>query len=344
MQFAGFTLRNNLFVAPMAGVTDRPFRQLCKRMGAGLAVSEMVSANSLLYGSAKTRRRADHTSEPGPVTVQIVGADPGMLAEAARHNVERGAQIIDINMGCPAKKVCNVMAGSALMQDEALVDRILDAVVRAVPTTPVTLKIRTGWNRSHKNALAIARIAEDRGIRAVAIHGRTRADQYMGCAEYDTIAEVKAYIGIPVIANGDIASPEKARFVLDHTGADGLMIGRAAQGRPWIFREIEHFLASGELLPAPLVSEIHQVCRAHLDALYAFYGVETGVKIARKHIGWYTRGLAGSAAFRRSMNQLPGHDAQSAAVDDFFSRLAEVGDRLHYCEANETGTPREMAA
>ncbi|MDR1228325.1 MAG: tRNA dihydrouridine synthase DusB [Azoarcus sp.] len=344
MQFAGFTLRNNLFVAPMAGVTDRPFRQLCKRMGAGLAVSEMVSANSLLYGSAKTRRRADHASEPGPVAVQIVGADPGMLAEAARHNVERGAQIIDINMGCPAKKVCNVMAGSALMQDEALAGRILDAVVRAVPTTPVTLKIRTGWSRSHKNALAIARIAEDRGIRAIAIHGRTRADQYTGCAEYDTIAEVKAHIGIPVIANGDIASPEKARFVLDRTGADGLMIGRAAQGRPWIFREIEHFLASGELLPAPLVSEIHQICRAHLDALYAFYGVETGVKIARKHIGWYTRGLAGSAAFRRSMNLLPGHDAQSAAVDDFFSRLAEAGDRLHYCEANETGTPREMAA
>ncbi|MDR1463141.1 MAG: tRNA dihydrouridine synthase DusB [Azoarcus sp.] len=344
MQFAGFTLRNNLFVAPMAGVTDRPFRQLCKRMGAGLAISEMVSANSLLYGSVKTRRRADHASEPGPVPVQIVGADPTMLAEAARHNVEHGAQIIDINMGCPAKKVCNVMAGSALMQDEALVERILDAVVRAVPTTPVTLKIRTGWNRAHKNALAIARIAEDRGIRAIAIHGRSRADQYMGSAEYDTIAEVKTHIGIPVIANGDITSPEKARFVLDYTGADGLMIGRAAQGRPWIFREIEHFLANGELLPPPLVSEIHQICRAHLDELYAFYGMETGVKIARKHIGWYTRGLAGSAAFRRAMNQLPSHDAQSAAVDDFFSSLAQADDRIHYCEVNETGTPRELAA
>ncbi|MDR2092791.1 MAG: tRNA dihydrouridine synthase DusB [Azoarcus sp.] len=344
MQFAGFTLRNNLFVAPMAGVTDRPFRQLCKRMGAGLAVSEMVSANSLLYGSAKTRRRADHTTEPGPVSVQIVGADPAMLAKAARHNVERGAQIIDINMGCPAKKVCNVMAGSALMQDEALVDRILDAVVRAVPETPVTLKMRTGWNRANKNAPTIARIAEERGICAIAIHGRTRADQYMGCAEYDTIAEVKSRVGIPVIANGDIDSPEKARFVLDHTGADGLMIGRAAQGRPWIFREIEHFLASGECLPAPLVSEIHQICRAHLDDLYAFYGVETGVKIARKHIGWYTRGLAGSAAFRRAMNQLADHDAQSATVDDFFSRLAKTGDRLHDHEASETDMPRELAA
>ncbi|MDR0701217.1 MAG: tRNA dihydrouridine synthase DusB [Azoarcus sp.] len=344
MQFAGFTLRNNLFVAPMAGVTDRSFRQLCKRMGAGLAVSEMVSANSLLHGSAKTRRRADHATEPGPVSVQIVGADPVMLVEAARHNVERGAQIIDINMGCPAKKVCNVMAGSALMRDETLVGRILDAVVRAVPETPVTLKIRTGWNRANKNALAVARIAENCGIRAIAIHGRTRADQYMGRAEYDTIAEVKTRIGIPVIANGDIDSPEKARFVLDRTGADGLMIGRAAQGRPWIFREIEHFLASGELLPAPFVSEIHQICRAHLDALYTFYGMETGVKIARKHIGWYTRGLAGSAAFRHAMNQLANHDAQSAAVDDFFSRLAKTGDRLRYRETGEVDIPRELAA
>ena len=247
-------------------------------------------------------------------------------------------------MGCPARKVCNVMAGSALMQDEALVARILSAVVRAVPATPVTLKIRTGWSRASKNALVIARIAEESGIRALAIHGRTRADQYTGCAEYDTIAEVKARVGIPVIANGDITSPEKARFVLEQTGADGLMIGRAAQGRPWIFREIAHFLATGERLPAPLVREIHQVCRAHLDDLHAFYGAETGVKVARKHIGWYTRGLAGSAAFRRAMNLLFEPAAQAAAVDDFFDALAQADDRLHYRAADETGSPRELAA
>ncbi|MDR3213757.1 MAG: tRNA dihydrouridine synthase DusB [Azoarcus sp.] len=344
MQFAGFTLRNNLFVAPMAGVTDRPFRQLCKRMGAGLAVSEMVTSNSLLYGSAKTHRRADHTGEQGPVSVQIAGADPAMLAEAARYNAGRGAQIIDINMGCPAKKVCNVMAGSALMQNEALVARILDAVVRAVPATPVTLKIRTGWNHSNRNALAIAHIAEECGIRALAIHGRTRADQYTGEAEYDTIAEVKTRVGIPVIANGDITSPEKARFVLDRSGADGLMIGRAAQGRPWIFRETEHFLATGELLPAPFVHEIHQVCGAHLDELYAFYGVETGVKIARKHIGWYTRGLAGSAVFRHAMNQITDIAAQRAAVDEFFDSLAQIGDRLRYRTLHNTEAPQELAA
>jgi tRNA-dihydrouridine synthase B len=344
MQYVGFTLRNNLFVAPMAGVTDRPFRMLCKRMGAGLAVSEMVTSNSLLYGSAKTRRRADHAGEPGPIAVQIAGADPAMLAEAARYNAERGAQIIDINMGCPAKKICNVMAGSALMQDEALVARILDAVVCAVPDTPVTLKIRTGWNRSNKNAVAIARIAEDCGVRALAIHGRTRADQYMGEAEYDSIAEVVRQVGIPVIANGDIHSPEKARYVLDHTGADGLMIGRAAQGRPWIFREIEHFLSTGEHLPAPPVSEIHQICRVHLADIHAFYGVETGVKIARKHIGWYTRGLAGSSAFRRAMNQLGDPDAQGAAIDEFFGRLAEAGGSFDRAMNETTETLRELAA
>ena len=277
--------------------------------------------------------------------MQIAGADPAMLAEAARYNAERGARIIDINMGCPARKVCNVMAGSALMQDEALVARILDAVVRAVPETPVTLKIRTGWNHAHKNAPAIARIAEDCGIRALAIHGRTRADQYRGEAEYDTIAEVKRRVGIPVIANGDIGSPEKARAVLDHTGADGLMIGRAAQGRPWIFREIEHFLATGERLPAPLVSEIHQICRAHLADLHAFYGLSTGVKIARKHICWYTRGFAGSATFRRAMNQIDDPGAQGAAIDEFFGRLAETGDRLHeHDSTNEAETSRELAA
>ncbi|MCK2087404.1 tRNA dihydrouridine synthase DusB [Thauera aromatica] len=340
MQFAGFTLRNNLVLAPMAGVTDRPFRQLCKKMGAGLAVSEMVTSNSLLYGSEKTRRRANHDGEVEPIAVQIAGADPAMMAEAARYNADRGAQIIDINMGCPAKKVCNVMAGSALMQDEPLVARILEAVVNAVPHTPVTLKFRTGWNRAHRNAPAIARIAEDAGIRAIAIHGRTRSDQYMGEAEYDTIAHVKTLVKIPVIANGDITTPQKARQVLEHTGADGIMIGRAAQGRPWIFREIEHFLATGEELAPPLVSEIHQVCREHLADLYAFYGDERGVKIARKHISWYTKGLVGSAAFRRTMNLLPDIPAQLAAVDDFFGQLAEAGARLHY----EKEYPQELAA
>jgi tRNA-dihydrouridine synthase B len=259
-----------------------------------------------------------------------------MLARAARYNVENGAQIIDINMGCPAKKVCNVMAGSALMQDEALVARILDAVVQAVPETPVTLKIRTGWNREHKNALAIARIAEDSGIRALAIHGRTRADQYTGEAEYDTIAAVKAAVGIPVIANGDITTPEKAKYVLDYTRADGVMIGRAAQGRPWLFREIEHFLATGEKLPPAQVAEIHAILRGHLQDLYDFYGVDTGVKIARKHISWYTRGLAGSAAFRKSMNILPSVALQQQAVDDFFLRLAQCSEHLEYVDTMDT--------
>lgn len=333
MQFLGFSLPNNLFVAPMAGVTDRPFRQLCKKMGAGLAVSEMVTSNSLLYGSEKTRRRADHTGEVAPISVQIAGADPAMLAEAARYNAERGAQIIDINMGCPAKKVCNVMAGSALMQDEPLVARILEAVVRAVPETPVTLKIRTGWNRANKNAPQIAHIAEDSGIRALAIHGRTRADQYTGEAEYDTIAEVKSRVRIPVIANGDITTPEKARHVLEYTGCDGVMIGRAAQGRPWIFREIAHFLKTGEHLPPPLVSEIHAVCRAHVLDLYDFYGQERGLRIARKHIAWYTKGLVGSAAFRRSMNEWETPEGQLGAIDEFFTQQAQLSQRISYDEA-----------
>ncbi len=340
MQFAGFTLRNNLFVAPMAGVTDRPFRQLCKKMGAGVAVSEMVTSNSLLYGSAKTQRRANHDGEVDPISVQIAGADPAMMAEAARYNADRGAQIIDINMGCPAKKVCNVMAGSALMQDEPLVTRILEAVVTAVPNTPVTLKFRTGWNRENRNAPTIARIAEESGIRAIAIHGRTRADQYTGDAEYDTIAHVKTLVRIPVIANGDITTPQKAKQVLDYTGADGVMIGRAAQGRPWIFREIEHYLATGELLAPPLVTEIHRVCREHLADLYDFYGEETGVKIARKHISWYTKGLVGSAAFRRMMNQLGDIRDQLDAVDGFFGALAEHDSRLRY----EDDFPQELAA
>jgi tRNA-dihydrouridine synthase B len=329
MKIGSHQLKNNLIVAPMAGVTDRPFRQLCKRMGAGMAVSEMVTSNSLLYGSAKTKRRANHDGEVDPISVQIAGADPEMLAEAARYNANEGAQIIDINMGCPAKKVCNVMAGSALLQDEELVGRILNAVVKAVDI-PVTLKIRTGWNRDNRNAINIARIAEDAGIQALAIHGRTRACGYSGDAEYDTIAAVKTHIHIPVIANGDITTPEKARHVLAHTGADAVMIGRAAMGRPWIFREIEHFLQTGEHLPPPAVEEIHRVLIGHLHDLYHFYGEYTGLRMARKHISWYTKGLVGSASFRHAMNQLPSVAEQLAAVELFFSELGARSAYLTY--------------
>ena len=331
MHIGPYQLKNKLIVAPMAGVTDRPFHQLCKRMGAAMAVSEMVSSNSLLWGSAKTRRRADHEGEVDPISVQIAGADPAMMAEAARYNVDQGAQIIDINMGCPAKKVCNVMAGSALLKDEPLVARILDAVVGAV-SVPVTLKIRTGWDTQNKNALTVARIAEGAGIRALAIHGRTRACGYSGVAEYDTIAAVKANIGIPVIANGDITTPERVRYVLDHTGADAVMIGRAAQGRPWMFREINHYLDTGEHLPPPEVAEIHRVLREHLEELYAFYGEHTGVRVARKHISWYTKGLACSAAFRHAMNRLQTCAEQLEAVDAFFAELADHGRHLTYIE------------
>jgi len=334
MRIGSYQLRNNLVVAPMAGVTDRPFRQLCKRLGAGMAVSEMVASNSLLWGSAKTRRRADHEGEVEPVAVQIAGADPRMMADAARYNVEQGAQIIDINMGCPAKKVCNVMAGSALLKDEPLVGRILDAVVGAV-RVPITLKIRTGWDRVNKNALAVARIAESAGIQALAVHGRTRACGFSGHAEYDTIAAIKAAVGIPVIANGDIATPEQAQQVLQHTRADAIMIGRAAQGRPWIFREIQHYLDTGRRLPAPEVAEIRRVLVAHLHDLYAFYGEHTGVRVARKHISWYTKGLAGSAAFRHAMNQLPTADEQLAAVNAFFDDLAGRGWQLAYIDEPE---------
>jgi tRNA-dihydrouridine synthase B len=326
-----YQLKNNLIVAPMAGVTDRPFRQLCKTMGAGMAVSEMVASNSLLWGSEKTKRRANHDGEVDPISVQIAGADPAMLAEAAKYNVDEGAQIIDINMGCPAKKVCNVMAGSALLKDEPLVTRILEAVVRAV-NVPVTLKIRTGWDRSSKNALTVARIAEQSGIQALAIHGRTRACGYTGEAEYDTIRDVKAAISIPVIANGDITSPERVKHVLEHTRADAVMIGRAAQGRPWMFREITHFLATGEHLPPPEVDEIHRVLVAHLHDLYGFYGEHTGVRVARKHISWYTKGLAGSASFRHAMNQLQTCAEQLQAVDEFFHELSNQGRRLQYIE------------
>ncbi|OGA10089.1 MAG: tRNA dihydrouridine synthase DusB [Betaproteobacteria bacterium RIFCSPLOWO2_02_64_14] len=331
MRIGPYHLKNNLVVAPMAGVTDRPFRQLCKRMGAGMAVSEMVASNSLLWGSAKTRRRADHEGEVEPVSVQIAGADPRMLAEAARYNVDQGAQIIDINMGCPAKKVCNVMAGSALLRDEALVGRILDSVVAAVDV-PVTLKIRTGWDRSNRNARTVARIAESAGVQALAIHGRTRACGFSGEAEYDTIAAVKTDVGIPVIANGDIDTPERVRNVLNYTRADGVMIGRAAQGRPWMFGAIVHYLETGEHLPPPAVAEIRRVLIAHVHELYGFYGEHTGVRVARKHISWYTKGLSDSAAFRHGMTRLETCSEQTAAVDAYFEQLSGRGRYLDYIE------------
>ena len=329
MNIGPHTLANKLFVAPMAGVTDRPFRQLCKKLGAGYAVSEMVTSNSLLYGSAKTLRRANHEGEVEPISVQIAGADPKMLADAARYNVDHGAQIIDINMGCPAKKICNVMAGSALLKDEPLVSQILKAVVAAV-NVPVTLKIRTGWDKQNRNAVAVAKMAEDIGVQALAMHGRTRACAYMGEAEYDTIAEVKQAINIPLIANGDITTPEKAKYVLEYTGADGVMIGRAAQGRPWIFREIEHYLATGEHMPPPEVSEIRSVMLGHIHDLYEFYGDLSGMRVARKHISWYTKGLKDSANFRHAMNQLQTIDDQLAAINDFFNGLEQQNSRIQY--------------
>jgi len=331
MQIGPHTLRNNLVVAPMAGVTDRPFRQLCKRLGAGMAVSEMVASDPRLWSSTKSQRRTNHEGEVEPRSVQIAGADPAMMAETARYNVDKGAQIIDINMGCPAKKVCNVAAGSALLKDETLVGRILDAVVGAV-SVPVTLKVRTGWARNNKNAVRVARIAQSAGVAALAVHGRTRACAFVGEVEYDTIAEVKSHVSIPVVANGDIDTPEKARRVLDHTDADAVMIGRAAQGRPWIFREIAHYLETGTHLALPPVVEIWGVLADHLQDLYAFYGEDAGVRIARKHIDWYTRDLAGSEEFRRGMNQLESAQQQMNAVDAFFGRLAQHNERLSYWE------------
>ena len=331
MKIGTISLRNNLVVAPMAGVTDRPFRSLCKKMGAGMAVSEMVASNSLLWGSEKTIRRGNHEGEVEPKVIQIAGSDPAMMAEAAQYNVDNGAQIIDINMGCPAKKICNVAAGSALLKDEPLVRRIVEAVVASVDV-PVTLKFRTGWSKESRNALAIARIAEDCGIAAIALHGRTRACMYTGDAEYDTIRDVKAAVGIPVMANGDIDSPEKAKHVLEYTGADAVMIGRAAQGRPWIFREIDHYLKTGEKLAHPEVAEIREVLLGHLDDLYAFYGLERGSRVARKHIAWYTRGLKNSALFRARMNQLQTSDEQLEAVRLFFDGLSARSERLEYIE------------
>ena len=329
MKIGNITLKNNLIVAPMAGVTDRPFRQLCKVMGAGMAVSEMVASNSLLWGSEKTIRRGNHEGEVEPKVIQIAGSDPEMMAEAARYNVDRGAQIIDINMGCPAKKICNVAAGSALLKDEPLVARIVSAVVRAV-AVPVTLKFRTGWSKETRNALIVARIAEESGIAALALHGRTRACMYTGEAEYDTIRAVKASVRIPVTANGDITSPQKAKFVLDYTGADAVMVGRAAQGRPWIFREIDHYLRTGETLPPPEVAEIRAVLLQHLEDLYGFYGTERGTRVARKHIAWYTKGLKHSALFRARMNELETAAEQVEAIGRFFDALSEASPRLEY--------------
>jgi tRNA-dihydrouridine synthase B len=322
MKIGPYQLNNNLVLAPMAGVTDRPFRQLCKQLGAGMAVSEMVSSNSLLWGSEKTKRRADHSGETEPKSVQIMGADPQMMAEAARYNVDNGAQIIDINMGCPAKKVCNVAAGSALLQHEELVKDILEAVVGAVEV-PVTLKIRTGWDTSNRNGINIARIAQESGIQALAVHGRTRACGYRGEAEYDTIAEIKQAIGIPVIANGDITTPEKAKFVLDKTGVDGIMVGRAAQGRPWIFREIDYYLRTGEKLAEPSVTEVRDILLGHLHNLYNFYGEYTGVRMARKHISWYSKGHRHGAAFRQAVNRVDTIDEQLKMTEDFFERLQQ---------------------
>ena len=313
----------------MAGVTDRPFRQLCKQLGAGYAVSEMAASNPRLWQTEKSARRINHDGEMAPRAVQIAGADPAMLADCARFNVERGAQVIDINMGCPVKKVCNSWCGSALLQDEKLVAKILDAVVAAVDV-PVTLKFRTGWDRQHKNALQIARLAESAGIAMLTLHGRTRADGYRGEAEYQTIAAVKQAVSIPVVANGDITSPDKARQVLALTGADAIMIGRAAQGRPWIFREIVHFLETGLTLSAPFVGEVAALMDEHLRAHYAFYGDYLGVRTARKHIGWYVRDLVGGEAFRQRMNLLEDCAQQLDAVRAFFETQSEMGERLQY--------------
>ena len=330
MHIGHFAMANSLFVAPMAGVTDRPFRQLCKRLGAGYAVSEMVTSRRDLWDTLKTSRRANHEGEPGPISVQIAGTDAQMMADAALYNIERGAQIIDINMGCPAKKVCNKWAGSALMQDETLALSIVEAVVAACAprNVPVTLKMRTGWCQAHKNAVTLARAFEVAGVQMLAVHGRTREQGYKGEAEYDTIAAVKAAVQIPVVANGDITSPEKARQVLQATGADAIMIGRAAQGRPWIFREIAHFMATGTHLAPPLVSEVKRLLVEHLHDHYSLYDEFIGVRSARKHIGWYVRDLPGGEEFRCAMNALQDSVAQVAAVEQFFDGLNEKMDRI----------------
>ncbi|MFC6671722.1 tRNA dihydrouridine synthase DusB [Marinobacterium aestuariivivens] len=318
-----YTIDSQVVLAPMAGVTDRPFRQLCRRLGAGMVVSEMVTSDTRLWNSRKSALRLDHEGEPEPRSVQIAGGDPEMMADAARMNVARGAQIIDINMGCPAKKVCNKAAGSALLQDEALVRDILQAVVDAVDV-PVTLKIRTGWNPHNRNGLRVARIAEQAGIQALAVHGRTRACGYRGEAEYDTIRAIKQAVALPVFANGDIDSPEQARRVLDYTGADAVMIGRAAQGRPWLLREIDHYLRNGHRTEAPSRTEIREILVEHLQALHQFYGEYMGVRIARKHVGWYLQAEQDGRVFRQAFNQLETAEDQFAAIDGFFAQVAKA--------------------
>src|SRR5450830_1098146 len=330
MNIGPYSLPNRFFVAPMAGVTDRPFRQLCRRLGAGYAVSEMLTSRPDLWHTPQTARRANHDGEAGPIAVQIAGTEAAMMAQAARYNIDCGAQIIDINMGCPAKKVCNKWAGSALMQDEALALSIVEAVVAACAPrgVPVTLKMRTGWCQSEKNAVILARAAERAGVQMITVHGRTREQGYSGHAEYDTVSAVKAAVGVPVVANGDIDTPEKARQVLAVTKADAVMIGRAAQGRPWIFREMAHFMATGTLLAAPLVAEIKQLAVEHLQDHYALYGDFLGVRTARKHIGWYVKTLPGGADFRARMNLIDDCRQQITAVADFFDGLNELTDRI----------------
>lgn len=322
-QIGPYSIDSQVILAPMAGVTDQPFRNLCRQLGAGLVVSEMVTADTRLWNTRKSSLRLNHQGEAEPRSVQIAGGDPQMMAEAARMNAERGAQIIDINMGCPAKKVCNKAAGSALLKDEALVADILHSVVAAV-TLPVTLKIRTGWDLEHQNGVTIARIAEDAGIQALAVHGRTRSCGYKGEVEYDTIRRIKKAINIPVFANGDITTAARARDVLDYTGADAVMIGRGAQGRPWIFREIEHYLRTGELLPEPELAQIRGILQDHLRALHAFYGEHMGVRIARKHVGWYLQSQPQGSAFRKLFNQLESAVDQVEAIDGYFSTLHRV--------------------
>lgn len=332
MRIGHYELPHSVFAAPMAGVTDRPYRNLVKQLGAAYAVSEMVTSRADLRDSLKTSRRLDHTGESGPIAVQIAGTDAEMMAEAATYNLQRGAQIIDINMGCPAKKVCQKWAGSALMQDEALAMSIIEAVVKAALPfgAPVTLKMRTGWRCDQRNAVSLAKQAESAGVQMITVHGRSRDQGYKGQAEYDTIAQVKRAVSVPVVANGDIDSPQKAQQVLQHTGADAVMIGRAAQGRPWLFREIHHYLAHGTQLAPPLVAEVKRLLMHHLEDHYSLYGSFTGVRTARKHIAWYVHGLPGATEFRQHLNAIEDCQKQSLAVADFLDAIGQKADRLTY--------------
>ena len=344
MKLGQFVLPNRFFVAPMAGVTDRPFRKLCRQLGAAYAVSEMVTSRPDLWATLKTSRRLNHEGEPGPIAVQIAGTEPAMMADAARYNIDRGAQIIDINMGCPAKKVCNTWAGSALMQDEPLALAIVEAVVSACAPhgVPVTLKMRTGWCQAHKNAVRLALAAERAGVQMIAVHGRTREQGYGGLAEFDTVAAVKAAVRVPVVANGDIDSPHKARAVLAATGADAIMLGRAAQGRPWIFREIAHFMATGTLLAPPLVAEVRHLLREHLHDHYTLYGDYLGVRTARKHIGWYLKGLPGAEDFRRNLNLIDDCQRQVMAVSDYLDHINQGMDRLPAVTSSVLAQPEQQ--